>query len=436
MRILSGLILILWFTTPSVAALIQFDENDGNAWNVEQDVDAVAEFGFDYSAFGIPAPPGGGDLNGIRLAANIEEPGEAAGIAVSPKNFSASGKYTVSADIWMNFYADLDNVGTTEFAGLFVGFDTVENGTIFGSGVVGDSDGDTSRDFRLYNAGQEIDFASGAYLIPSQNNVDQALLDHFPPTETPEAQFDFDPPNEFTETAGGSLGFAWHTFVADVDSDAGLVEFSISGLEIGTLDTKFESDVELTGPIAVALTDIFASVAPVPEFAFTVVDNVIVETELTGAAGDFDADGDLDAQDVDALTSAIRAASGDTSFDTNGDGDVDAADLDFWVVVLKNTWFGDANLDGEFNSTDFVSVFTTGEYEDDIRFNSTWSEGDWNGDGDFSSTDFVRAFSDGGFELGPRVAAQAVPEPHGIVVFVWLVLAGAIMRNKRSFFTR
>ena len=433
-KIIGSLFVVFTFSFSGFAAIVVFDESDPSAWTVTQDSDAEATFGFDYSPYGIPASPGGGDSKGIRLAVNIEDPGEAAAIAVSPKDFSVSGKYTVSADVWMNFYADPDNSGTTEFAGLFVGFDTVADGTIFGSGVVGDSDGDTSRDFRLYNEGQEIEFASGAYIIPSQNNVDETLFEHFPPTETPDAQLDFDafdPANEFTETAGGALGFAWHTFVANVDSDAGTVDFSISGLEIGTLDSKFESDVQLTGPIAVALTDIFSSVAPVPEFAFTVIDNVTVETELIGAAGDYDADGDLDEDDVNALINAIRSQSGDASFDANGDGDVDTADLDFWIVDLKNTWFGDANLDGEFNSADFVSVFTTGEYEDETRFNSTWGEGDWNGDGDFSSTDFVKAFSDGGFEIGPRAAAQAVPEPNGSLAFLSTFLAFAYWTRKR-----
>ncbi|MFC1757738.1 dockerin type I repeat-containing protein [Planctomycetota bacterium] len=69
------------------------------------------------------------------------------------------------------------------------------------------------------------------------------------------------------------------------------------------------------------------------------------------------------------------------------------------------TLFGDANLDGAFNSTDFVTVFSAGEYEDDIVGNSTWSEGDWNGDGDFDSGDLVAAFSAGSYESSTRDAA-------------------------------
>ena len=45
------------------------------------------------------------------------------------------------------------------------------------------------------------------------------------------------------------------------------------------------------------------------------------------------------------------------------------------------------------------------------------SEGDWNGDGIFDSSDMVTAFVDGGYEKGPRMDAEAVPEPGG-----WLLL--------------
>ena len=87
------------------------------------------------------------------------------------------------------------------------------------------------------------------------------------------------------------------------------------------------------------------------------------------------------------------------------------SDHRFWVHELKNTYFGDANLDGEFDSADLVQVFKAGEYEDDVENNSGWGDGDWNADREFTSSDLVVAFQDGGYELGPRVVAQAVPEP-------------------------
>ena len=48
----------------------------------------------------------------------------------------------------------------------------------------------------------------------------------------------------------------------------------------------------------------------------------------------------------------------------------------------------------------------------------SWSEGDWNGDGIFDSSDMVTAFADGGYEQGPRTDAVAVPEPGGWVLLM------------------
>ena len=135
--------------------------------------------------------------------------------------------------------------------------------------------------------------------------------------------------------------------------------------------------------------------------------------------GDFDDDGILDVLDIDLLSNEVRNGTNKPAFDLGNDNMVDESDRVIWVHDLKNTYFGDANFDGEFNSSDFVAVFQAGEYEDDIEMNSGWAEGDWNGDGDFTSRDFVFAFQDGGYEKGPRVAA-VVPEPSS----VFLVLLG------------
>ena len=93
-------------------------------------------------------------------------------------------------------------------------------------------------------------------------------------------------------------------------------------------------------------------------------------------------------------------------------------DLRIWVKDLKHTWFGDANLDGEFNSLDLVSLLQAGQYDDGISGNSTWSTGDWNADGEFDRADLVLALQDGGYGQGPRAAVAAVPEPSGVVLML------------------
>jgi hypothetical protein len=131
--------------------------------------------------------------------------------------------------------------------------------------------------------------------------------------------------------------------------------------------------------------------------------------------GDFDSNGALDVADIDALAAAIRNNSTDAKFDVNGDGSVNAADHTTWVKGLKHTWIGDADLDGLFNSSDFVAVFQAGKFE--TAQPASWGEGDWNGDNQFGSSDFVAAFQDGGYEKGPLPATASVPEPATACLF-------------------
>ena len=142
-------------------------------------------------------------------------------------------------------------------------------------------------------------------------------------------------------------------------------------------------------------------------------------------AGDYDRNGVLDVADIDLLSREARQGTNSRRFDLNQDTHVDDRDRQVWVVDLKRTYFGDANLDGEFNSGDFVDVFVQGQYEDDLPANSTWATGDWDGDAEFTTADFVVAFTLGGYESGPRAAARFVPEPGSLLLSSdWLPAAG------------
>jgi hypothetical protein len=140
-----------------------------------------------------------------------------------------------------------------------------------------------------------------------------------------------------------------------------------------------------------------------------------------GVPGDFNANGVLDAPDIDELTGCMSAGCNPAAYDLNADAIVNEADINVWVKDLFNSWIGDADLNGEFNSSDLVTVLASGTYEVDI--NSVWSTGDFNGDGRTNSTDLVAALADGGYELGPRAGVAAVPEPTAIV----LALLGALL---------
>jgi hypothetical protein len=147
--------------------------------------------------------------------------------------------------------------------------------------------------------------------------------------------------------------------------------------------------------------------------------------------GDVDFDGQLTASDISTIATAIRLRNPAALYDINGDGEVTIEDHVFWVKDLKRTWLGDANLDGEFNSGDLVSVFRANQYENNVEDDSAWSTGDWDADGDFNSTDLVVALADGGYEAGQRPpAAAAVSEPSGLMLVAGLLPLCWLRANK------
>jgi hypothetical protein len=131
--------------------------------------------------------------------------------------------------------------------------------------------------------------------------------------------------------------------------------------------------------------------------------------------------------EIDALSEAVRSGNDDGFFDLDQDGVVDTEDRRVWIEVVNDTYFGDSNLDGQFDSSDFVHVFQAGLYE--TNQDANWSTGDWDGDARFSSADFVVAFQSGAYEKGFRLEQPpAVPEPSPILS---TLLAGSIILGRR-----
>ena len=164
--------------------------------------------------------------------------------------------------------------------------------------------------------------------------------------------------------------------------------------------------------------------------------SIPVETvrHATDILGDLNYNGEFDMQDLDILTQNVVVAPAEphgeflARLDLNGDETVDVSDVNHWVTELKSTWIGDANLDGEFNSGDFVEVFGAGKYETGEL--ALWSEGDWNGDERFDSGDFIAAFQDGGYEMGARAAVAAVPEPSSLLMLMFGMLGIGRIRRR------
>lgn len=130
--------------------------------------------------------------------------------------------------------------------------------------------------------------------------------------------------------------------------------------------------------------------------------------------GDLNSDGVLNVNDINLFTID------DPSMDMNRDGSVNEGDRSYWVQTIMGTNYGDANLDGSFNTTDFVTIFQGGLYETPAA--AGWETGDFSGDALFDSSDLTLALSLGAYEEG-GAAAHAVPEPTAsILIFLCVCL--------------
>jgi hypothetical protein len=205
-------------------------------------------FGFDYAALGIPEAPnsnlGDAATRGLRIRTNNTglSTDQAAAFLENP---DFSGKYTVQVDIWLNWSADENQVGTTEHGGLYVGHSTTEHPAPAnkpvqqGAGAIVSTDGDCSNcDYILLKNQYEMDTFSGQYSVrdfgfgnqPGFDNTDLntnpangALLDLpalFPAFNISDATGGMQGTPTDIEQTVGAVGFQWITMTAEVDPTA------------------------------------------------------------------------------------------------------------------------------------------------------------------------------------------------------------------------
>ncbi len=142
-----------------------------------------------------------------------------------------------------------------------------------------------------------------------------------------------------------------------------------------------------------------------------------------GLRGDFDGDGDIDADDIDILMANLGGDPGE--FDLTDDGVVDQDDIDEWVFNIVpigenvGTVYGDFNLDGEVNAGDLALLATN--YG--LVGTWGWATGDGNGDGNVDAGDLAMLATNYGTVVHP------VPEP---VTLSLLAVGGAALLRRRK----
>ncbi len=139
-----------------------------------------------------------------------------------------------------------------------------------------------------------------------------------------------------------------------------------------------------------------------------------------GLLGDFNRDGELDVNDLEALTAEVQAGSTDLQFDVDGNDIVDTNDRSVWITDIKNTFIGDANLDGQVNAEDLNALA--------LSWRSTtatsWSQGDFNADGSVNASDLNELALHWRSGVAAAASAPAVPEPSSLML---LLLGGVYL---------
>lgn len=149
------------------------------------------------------------------------------------------------------------------------------------------------------------------------------------------------------------------------------------------------------------------------------LDPLPVSLFVPESAPDLDADGQINCNDVDALTTEIAAGTNHPDFDLNGDGMVDTVDLDQWLSIGgafslpsgQPIPYGDANLDGLVDGADFL-IWNTNKF----TAGTGWCSGNFNADGQVDGRDFLI------WNLSKFITPdqlQSIPEP--VCATWWLV---------------
>ena len=151
--------------------------------------------------------------------------------------------------------------------------------------------------------------------------------------------------------------------------------------------------------------------------------------EVTVISGDFNNDGVWDTEDIDLLTqlgdlvAGVAATNETRKFDLNSDDIINVADVDEWLADAADAnglsspyLYGDANLDGVVDGSDFLAW-------NNFKFTESlsWSEGNFQPDGIVDGADFLE-WNNNKFQQSD---VQSVPEPTSTLLLLMTLIVVA-----------
>lgn len=155
--------------------------------------------------------------------------------------------------------------------------------------------------------------------------------------------------------------------------------------------------------------------------------------DSTDTPGDFEPDGDVDVDDVEALQLETRSPS-DFKFDIDGDFDIDDLDFQFHRDYLAMLLPGDTEGDFDIDNDDLFLVLGANKFNAGPS-NALWSEGDFNNDGQVNNDDLFLVLGTNQFNQGQYnalahagLATVIVPEPAGLAI---LIVGSAMLGSRR-----
>ncbi len=155
-------------------------------------------------------------------------------------------------------------------------------------------------------------------------------------------------------------------------------------------------------------------------------------TFVPSLVGDLDANGALDSADIDVLLSRIRETGfatpwlSDEVFDLNNDEVVDIGDVQAWVVDARQTFLGDADLNGSVEFADFLVL------SDNFGRPGSWDTGDFDVNGTVEFADFLALANNFGEVSG---GLAVVPEPTSSALSVLALCFLLSVRQTRALLT-